>query len=72
MLPLLNFAIDGNEYSSKEAVNYLGKDFKLTDEKKKPIISHKEVSIFYDRTHWALTYPKHATLLESTKEDFLE
>jgi len=70
MLPLLKFAIDGKEYSSKEAVNSLAKDFKLTDEEKKQLYPTKKVSIFYDRTHWALTYLKHANLLESTKRGF--
>ena len=70
MLPLLKFAIDGKEYSSKEAVHHLAKDFKLTDEEKKQLYPTKKVSIFYDRTHWALTYLKHANLLESTKRGF--
>lgn len=72
MLPLLKFAGSGKEYASKEAVQYLAKDFNLTEEEKKKLYPTKKVSIFYDRTHWALTYLKKANLLESTKRGFFK
>ena len=66
MLPLLKFASDTNEYS-KVAIESLSHYFKLTYEEKNKLYLTKKVSIFYDRTHWALTYLKHAGLLIGTR-----
>ena len=66
MLPLLKFASDDKEHSSKEAIESLSQHFKLTNEEKNKLYLTKKVSIFYDRTHWALTYLKHAGLLIGT------
>ena len=72
MLPLLKFASNGNEYSSKEAVESLSRYFKLTDEEKNKLYSTKKISIFYDRTHWALTYLRKAGLLVGTRRGFFK
>lgn len=72
MLPLLKFASDSKEYSSKEAVESLSKYFKLKEEEKNKLYPTKKVSIFYDRTHWALTYLKHAGLLTGTRRGFFK
>ena len=72
MLPLLKFSSDGNEHSSKEAVESLSKIFKLTEEEKNKLYPTGKVSIFYDRTHWALTYLKHAVLLTGTRRGFFK
>jgi restriction system protein len=72
MLPLLRFAEDGIEHSSKEAVVELSKYFELTEDEKNRLYETKKVSIFYDRTHWALTYLKHANLVEGTRRGFFK
>ena len=72
MLPLLKFASDSNEHSAKEAIESLSPYFKLTNEEKNKLYLTKKVSIFYDRTHWALTYLKHAGLLVGTKRGFFK
>ena len=72
MLPLLEFAADGIEHSSKEAIEKLSQIFKLTDEEKTKLYATKKVAIFYDRAHWALSYLKHASILEGTKRGFFK
>ncbi|CAN5439730.1 hypothetical protein BH18THE1_BH18THE1_01850 [soil metagenome] len=72
MLPLLQFAGDGIEHSSKDAIEKLSEYFKLTDEEKNRLYETKKVSIFYDRTHWALTYLKHAGLIVGTRRSFFK
>ena len=67
MLPLLKFAADSNEHSAKEAIESLSYYFKLTNEEKNKLYLTKEGFNFYDRTHWALTYLKHAGLLIGTR-----
>ena len=72
MLPLLKFAFNNNEHSAKEAIESLSHLFKLTNEEKNKLYPTKKVSIFYDRTHWALTYLKHAGLLIGTRRGFFK
>ena len=72
MLPLLKFAGDGKEHSSKETVQALSQVFNLTDEEKTKLYETKKVSIFYDRVHWALSYLKHASLIGGTRRGFFK
>ena len=72
MLPLLKFASDGIEHSSKDAIENLSKVFNLTQEEKTRLYQTKNVAIFYDRVHWALSYLKHANILEGTKRGFFK
>jgi restriction system protein len=72
MLPLLKYASDSNEHSAREAIESLSHYFKLTNEEKNKLYPTKKISIFYDRTHWALTYLKHAELLIGTKRGFFK
>jgi restriction system protein len=44
----------------------------LTNEEKNKLYPTKKISIFYDRTHWALTYLKHAGLLIGTRRGFFK
>ena len=72
MLPLLKFASDDKEHSAKEAIESLSHHFKLTNEEKNKLYLTKKVPIFYDRTHWSLTYLKHAKLLIGTRRGFFQ
>ena len=72
MLPLLKFASDAKEHSAKESIDSLSNYFKLTEEEKNKLYLTKKVSIFYDRTHWGLTYLKHAGLLVGTRRGFFK
>jgi restriction system protein len=72
MLPVLKFAGDGKEHYLKDVVEKLAKDFNLTGDEKNRVYETRKVSIFYDRTHWAITYLKQAGLLKRTKRSYFE
>jgi len=67
MLPLLEFSKDGNEHTSKEAVETLSHYFNLTDEEKTALLPSGTQAIFNNRVGWATTYLKKAGLIESNK-----
>ncbi len=68
MLPLLQFAADGRVHSNQEAIAYLAKYFKLTEEERKQLLPSGRTTVFYDRMTWAKTYLTKAKLLESTQK----
>jgi restriction system protein len=72
MSPLLKLSYDNKEHSAKEAIESLSNYFKLTEEEKNKLYLTKKVSIFYDRTHWGLTYLKKAGLLVGTRRGFFK
>jgi restriction system protein len=72
MFPLLKLSFDNNEHSSKETVDRLSNIFNLTEEKKEEKYDTKNITIFYDRVHWALSYLKNACLMEGTKRGFFK
>jgi restriction system protein len=66
MLPLLEFAGDGQEHPLRETIDALADKFGLTpDERKELLLSGKRV--FDDRVGWARTYLTKAGLLEKTR-----
>lgn len=67
MLPLLKYAADGAEHSSKEAVEALAGVFKLSEEERKRLMPNRRKRVFYFRFHWALSSLKGAGLLTSTR-----
>ncbi len=46
------------------------KVFNLTEEEKEKKYDTKNVTVFYDRVDWALSYLKNAGLMEGTKRGF--
>jgi restriction system protein len=72
MFPLLKMSSDRSEHSTKQAVEKLSDEFRLTKEEKETVYTTKKVSIFYDRVHWALSYLKNAGLLEGTRRGFFK
>jgi restriction system protein len=72
MLPLLKLSSDGLEHSSRQTVDRLANELRLTKEEKETIYPTKKVSMFYDRVHWALSYLKNARLIEGTKRGFFK
>ncbi len=58
MSPLLKLSSDGKEHYSKESVEKLSKVFNLTEKEKEKKYGTKNVTIFYDRVHWALLFKK--------------
>lgn len=72
MLPLLKLSSDQSEHSSKEAVEKLSNEFRLSKDEKETVYSTKKVSLFYDRVHWALSYMKNAGLMEGNRRGFFK
>jgi restriction system protein len=66
MLPLLNFAADGQEHSAREAIEGLASHFRLTESERKELLSSGQQT-FDNRVGWALTYMKKAGVLEATR-----
>jgi restriction system protein len=66
-LPLLKYAADGAEHSSKEAVEALADVFQLSEEERKRLMPNRRHHVFYYRLHWALSSLKAAGLLTSTR-----
>jgi len=67
MLPLLKIAGDGQEHRISDAVNQLGRDFRLTQEERQQLLPSGKQTTFANRVHWAKTYLAQAGLLEATK-----
>jgi restriction system protein len=66
MLPLLQFAADGQEYHVREAIEALGDFLELTEEQRNELLSSGRKRKFDDRVQWAKTYLKKAGLIDST------
>ncbi|MBN1638053.1 MAG: restriction endonuclease [Ignavibacteriales bacterium] len=67
MLPLLKFCGDGKEHSISETIEYLGKEFNLTDEDLSELLPSGAQYRFYNRVYWAKAHLKMAGLVENTK-----
>ena len=67
MLPLLRFLADEKEHTTKEALNYLADEFKLTDEQRQEMLPNRNQTIFYNRLTWAKAHLKMAALVENLK-----
>lgn len=62
MLPLLEFAKDGEEHSKKEAIEFLSHQFALSENDLKQTLRSGSLT-FANRVAWCLTYLKKALLL---------
>lgn len=72
MLPLLKFASDGQEHSTREAIEALAQTFKLSEEERKALLPSGQKALFDDRVSWARTYLGKAGLLESPRRSFFQ
>jgi restriction system protein len=68
MLPLLTFAGEGQEHSSREAINHLANEFGLTDDERKELLPSGTQALFNNRVGWATTYIRKAGLIESKRK----
>jgi restriction system protein len=72
MLPLLRFSADGNDHTTREAVEVLATEFQLTPaERSELLASGGQQAIFNNRVGWANSYLKKARLLESPRRGAL-
>ncbi len=67
MLPLLRWTSDGQEHSSREAIDSLADNFELTEAERKELLASGQQEVFNNRVSWASTYMKKAGLLEATR-----
>ena len=62
ILPLLRFAVDGNDHTTREAVEILATEFKLTSAERNELLASGQQAIFNNRVGWASVYLKKAEL----------
>ena len=72
MLPLLRFASDQKEYSTREAIGSLADHFRLTEGERKELLPSGRQAKFDNRVGWASTYMKKAGLLEKPRRGFFK
>lgn len=71
MLPLLRYASDGNEHTTREAVEVLAAEFQLTPAERNELLPSGQQAVFNNRVGWAISYLKKAGLLESPRRGAL-
>jgi len=71
MLPLLQFAADGKDHTTREAVEVLAAEFQLTAAERTELLASGQQAIFNNRVGWANSYLKKAGLLESPRRGAL-
>jgi restriction system protein len=72
MLPLLRFAADMREHSTREAIEELANHFGLTEDERKELLPSGGQATFDNRVGWARTYMKKAGLLESPRRGYFQ
>jgi len=65
MLPVLELTADGQVHTSTEAIEHVAHQFDVTPEERAVLLPSGRSPVLYNRTHWALTYLRHAELLKS-------
>lgn len=72
MLPLLNYARDGNPHKLSDAIESLSNDFGLSREEKEALLPSGTQTIIANRIGWARTYMKKACLLSDPKRGYFQ
>ena len=72
MLPLIEMAADGGEYSLREAIENLAQYFSLSDEERQAMLPSGRQATFDHRVGWARTYLKKANLLQTTRRGYFQ
>jgi restriction system protein len=72
MLPLLQFAGDGQEHSLRATIDALADHFHLTPQEKTELLPSGRQATFDNRVGWARTYLKKAGLLKSTRRGYYQ
>ncbi len=72
MLPLLQYAGDGQEHSIHEAQDSLAQFFELTADDLNDLLPSGQQSTFYNRVGWARTYLKKSGLLTTPKRAYFQ
>ncbi|MGO8951643.1 MAG: restriction endonuclease [Ktedonobacterales bacterium] len=69
MLPLLQYASDGEEHASRDPVNSLAVNFGLSEAEQRELVPSGK-PMFADRVAWALSYLRQAGVLQSMRRGF--
>ena len=72
MLPLLRFAADKREHSTREAIEDLANHFGLTEDERKELLPSDSQATFDNRVGWARTYMRKAELLEAPRRGYFK
>lgn len=72
MLPLLQYASDGQAHHIREAIAALADALRLSEEDRQETIPNRNTLRFDDRVQWANTYLKKAGLLQSAGRGYLQ
>lgn len=64
MMPVMQFASDGQEHSCREAAEYLASTCRLSDAERHQMLPSGVQTVFENRVGWAITYLVKAGLLE--------
>jgi len=72
MLPLLQYAGDGEIHHVRDASEEIAKHLRLTEEQINELLPSGKKTKYYDRIHWAKTYLTKAHLLESAGRGFFQ
>jgi restriction system protein len=67
MLPLMNYSSDGREHNVRDTIEYLAKEFNLSDEELTELLPSGSQAIFENRVRWAKTHLSKAGLLSSPR-----
>jgi restriction system protein len=67
MLPLLRYARDEREHTTREAVDHLATEFSLSTTDLKEMLPSGTTKLFDNRVGWASTYLRKAGLIESSR-----
>lgn len=67
MLPLLEFARDGQDHGTKDALDALARQFSLSDQERAELLPSGVQPIFSNRVGWARTFLKQAGLLDAPR-----
>jgi restriction system protein len=70
MLPIMEFAADGQEHSLREAREYLAKRLGVTEEEREELLPSGRQAVFDNRVAWAKTYLQQAGLLNSIRRGY--
>jgi restriction system protein len=72
MLPLLRYAADKREHSTREAIEELANHFGLTEDERKELLPSGGQATFDNRVGWARTYMRKAGLLEAPRRGYFQ
>ena len=72
MLPALAVAADGSEHSTRDVIDTLAQQFRLTDQERRVLLPSGRQAKFDNRVHWAISHLKHAGLLDRPKRSYLQ